>query len=135
MTSANKPVPFVQSNDAQEHDKCNQQIKSSVDRRGNNRRKKTNLLQEAEGLVYGERNLDYGHPSTNFSNIADLWNAYLSAKHTNQQGVGPYLNNIDIAALNILQKIARISTNQKHMDSWKDIAGYAATAERIIKNF
>lgn len=112
------------------------EIAQVTDRREKlDRRKKTNLLQEAEALVFGDRHMHYGHPATNFDNIANLWNAYLSAKHTDQNGAGPYLNNIDIAAMNILQKIARVSTNPNHLDSWTDIAGYAATAERIIKNF
>jgi len=91
------------------------------------------VLSTAETLVYGQRSKDYGHPSQHFQNIAELWNAYIGVKIIHQNG-SAHLNTIDIAALNILQKIARVATNQQHMDSWVDIAGYAATAERIIRD-
>jgi hypothetical protein len=91
------------------------------------------ILHHAHELVFGERNEAYGHPSENFDNIALLWNAYISIKQHYQGRGSVLLNNIDIAALNILQKVARVAVNQSHMDSWTDIAGYAGTAERIIR--
>lgn len=90
----------------------------------------SNLLQQAERLVYGARNQSYGHPSANFQNIANAWNNYLSAKGRESSKI----TSVDVASMNILQKMARISTNQRHEDSWLDVAGYAATAERIIKS-
>lgn len=91
------------------------------------------ILEQAQALVYGDRNKAYGHPKANFQNIADLWNAYLQIRA--QGGASrPILQPLDIAVLNILQKIARLGTNPTHMDSWIDIAGYAGTAERIVKN-
>lgn len=45
----------------------------------------------------------------------------------------PAMSEIDIALMNILQKVARLATNQTHLDSIVDIAGYAATIERIVR--
>lgn len=87
------------------------------------------ILEQAEKLVYGDRNKAYGHPSGNFANIATAWNNYLFAKGRDSNKITA----VDVASMNILQKMARISTNQRHEDSWLDVAGYAATAERIIK--
>lgn len=93
------------------------------------------ILDIAKTLVFGARNKDYGHPKDNFQNIADLWNSYLdivdrerSCGGVVRTGITP----IDIACLNILQKIARLATNPIHRDSIVDIAGYAATIERIV---
>jgi len=82
---------------------------SAPNRRKLQRRVPSTILQEAESLIYGERNKHYRHPTENF-------------------------NNIDIAYLNILQKIARGATNQEHIDSVIDIAGYAGCIERVLKN-
>lgn len=92
------------------------------------------ILEQAQALVYGDRNAAYGHPKDNFQNIAALWTEYLGIKQRHQKHTTIILSPIDIAALNILQKLARVATNPGHMDSWTDIAGYAGTAERIVRN-
>jgi len=107
-------------------------------RRKQQRRIPSTILQQAESLIYGERNKHYRHPIENFNNIANLWNAYFKAIliRPSISGIAAVfqINNIDIAYLNILQKIARGATNQEHMDSVIDIAGYAGCIERILKN-
>lgn len=95
------------------------------------------ILDEAKKLVYSARSKAYGHPRENFANIAELWNAYLAIKLRHYpDALRPdalsVLNSVDIAILNILQKIARLATNPHHEDSIVDIAGYAATIERLI---
>lgn len=121
---------------------------SMEDRRiKSNRRKPTTILGEAEGLIYGDRNKVYRHPTENFANIANLWNAYfkaikvrpnvLPAIYSNNPGpdtIDFTINKIDVAYMNILQKIARGATNQEHEDTIRDIAGYAGCIERILKN-
>jgi hypothetical protein len=89
------------------------------------------ILDIAKGLVYGDRNKAYGHPSVNLQNVVNLWNAYILAKIVHQNGQ-PTLSTTDAAMLNILQKVARVATNPTHIDSIVDIAGYAAVVERII---
>lgn len=91
---------------------------------------KVTILDNAKALVYGDRAAAYGHPKDNFWNIAQLQNAYLVILGIQQQEV--VLDATDIAIMNILQKVARLATNKTHIDSVIDIAGYAATIERII---
>jgi len=111
---------------------------SAPNRRKLQRRIPSTILQEAESLIYGERNKHYRHPTENFNNIANLWNAYFKAILVRPGVSGSaavfQINNIDIAYLNILQKIARGATNQEHIDSVIDIAGYAGCIERVLKN-
>lgn len=119
---------------------------STADRRQTSRRAPSNILQTAESLIYGVRNKTYRHPSENFENIANLWNAYFEAikvrpdvltinKFSDSiQDRHFKINRIDVAYLNILQKIARGATNQEHEDTVVDIAGYAGCIERILKN-
>lgn len=81
------------------------------------------VLREAEKCVCGEREQDYGGPEDSFQKIGTFWNAYLN-----------YAANIDaedVAAMLALLKIARISENPQHMDSWVDLAGYAACGGEI----
>lgn len=119
-----------------------------LNRRDNkNRRAPENILQIAEGLIYGPRNKVYKHPTENFNNIANLWNAYFEAIKVRPDVVAPLntdpwknehygfkINKIDVAYMNILQKIARGATAQDHEDTVVDIAGYAGCIERVLKN-
>jgi hypothetical protein len=84
-----------------------------------------NILQEAEAAVFGPRQDSYGHPRDNFAATAALWNAYLF------QGVrrGPVTEE-DVALMMVLLKVARLERGY-HRDSVVDIAGYAATYERL----
>lgn len=98
------------------------------------------ILNIAEGLIYGDRNKVYRHPTENFTNIANFWNVYFAAIKVRpdvatglEMGL-MQVNKIDVAYMNILQKIARGATNQEHKDTIVDIAGYAGCIERIIEN-
>lgn len=97
-----------------------------------------NILHEADNITSGSRNQAYGHPADNFENIAELWNAYIAIKlrmhpsNVLEPSRINLLNRIDIANLNILQKVARLATNPLHYDSKVDIAGYARTQEMIV---
>lgn len=83
------------------------------------------VLDKAQSAVYGPRQDSYGHPRDNFAATAALWNAYLF------QGVrsGPVTEE-DVALMMVLLKVARLE-NGYHQDSVVDIAGYAATYERL----
>jgi hypothetical protein len=39
--------------------------------------KRETILEEAQRLMHGERNKNYGHPRENFSDIGALFSAYL----------------------------------------------------------
>ena len=81
------------------------------------------VLSEAEKCVCGKREHDYGTPEDSFQKIGTFWTAYLN-----------YAVNIDaedVAAMMALLKIARISENPQHMDSWVDGCGYFACGGEI----
>lgn len=77
-----------------------------------------NVLQEAQALVLGDRNADYGHPRQEFERIARLWSAYTGAT------IFPE----DVPMMLILLKAARERHAHKR-DNLVDIAGYALCAE------
>ncbi|ATN88124.1 hypothetical protein SEA_CINDARADIX_50 [Mycobacterium phage Cindaradix] len=81
------------------------------------------ILEEAQRLIHGERNKNYGHPRENFSDIAALFSGYLERP----------ISDIDVANLMILMKIARVKGTGYHRDSFTDIAGYAGCVERIYE--
>ena len=79
------------------------------------------VLREAERCVCGQREQDYGTPEDNFGRIAEFWTTYM----------GVEFGTVDVAIMMALLKIARISENLQHMDSWVDLAGYAACGGEI----
>lgn len=81
--------------------------------RPNHRR---DLLINAERLVNGDRNAQYGDPRQDFQRTADMWAAYL----------GCDVKPLDVAAMMALLKVSRIRWSPGKQDSWLDLAGYAA---------
>ncbi|AVJ51407.1 hypothetical protein EA_SCOWL_54 [Mycobacterium phage Scowl] len=81
------------------------------------------ILEEAQRLIHGPRNKNYGHPRENFADISALFSAYLERPITD----------LDVANLMILVKVARVKGTGYHRDSYTDIAGYAGCAERIYE--
>ena len=73
-------------------------------------------LDAAAKAVLTDRAREYGHPEDSFALIAALWSRY----------TGCDISTADVAAMMILLKLARVEGNPRHMDSWVDIAGYAA---------
>lgn len=73
-------------------------------------------LDAAGKAVLTDRSREYGHPEDSFALIAALWSRY----------TGCDISTADVAAMMILLKLARVEGNPRHMDSWVDIAGYAA---------
>lgn len=86
------------------------------------------LLHEAMSIVSVDRNQAYGKPEDNFKNIAVYWSQHLTAS----TGIEITVTALDVAHMNILQKMARLSTNPMHYDSTVDVAGYAACAAGCI---
>ena len=66
----------------------------------------------------------HGNPERNFTKIARLWNAYLFG---DEQKILPK----DVAMMQMLLKIARVSTGVNHSDNYVDICGYATLAEEM----
>jgi hypothetical protein len=85
---------------------------------------KLSVLKEANKIIYGDREKTYGKPSKNLDTIAQMWNAYITARGEK------VLNAKDVAAMMILLKTARLANDPSHRDSVVDICGYAALIER-----
>lgn len=81
------------------------------------------ILDEAKKCVCGNREQDYGTPEDNFRKIGDLWSIYLDCNVK--------IDAYDVAVMMALLKISRLSNNPEHMDSWFDLAGYAACGGEI----
>jgi len=77
------------------------------------------LLENAIGLIHGQRADDYGNAKENFQRMADLVNPILRNSWGN-------LTAQDMALVMIQVKVARLVESPDHEDSWTDIAGYAA---------
>ena len=78
------------------------------------------ILEEANKLIGGNRNDDYGDKLTNHKNIAALWSIFLRKKITAH----------DVAMCMALVKVARLMHAHKK-DSYIDLAAYAAIAGEI----
>jgi hypothetical protein len=79
------------------------------------------ILEEAEELVNGDRQKDYGDAKENLQRIADFWSIYLNKQ--------VYAN--DVCAMMRLLKEARLIHSPDHRDSLVDIAGYVALTEKL----
>ena len=80
-----------------------------------------NILEEANKLVHGDRQQDYGHPIHDFNRTAQMWSAILGKEVTAEQ----------VALCMIAVKLSRLCNSYKR-DSIVDIAGYAATLEMVL---
>lgn len=84
------------------------------------------ILQEAQALVHGARNADYGHPADDFEAVAKAFNAYIKKKYK----IANYLEATDVPIFQMIVKIMR-EANKPKRDNLVDIAGYAATLEMV----
>ena len=76
---------------------------------------RSKILMEADELINGDREQDYGTPQESFGCIADMWTAYL----------GHPVTAADVCNMMVLLKVARLR-NGPHRDSNVDGAGYMA---------
>ena len=67
------------------------------------------ILVEAEGLVNGQRQQDYGDKLQNFSQIAMLWQGYLAMKLRPVCAITPE----DVSMMMILVKMARLAKSPR----------------------
>lgn len=81
-----------------------------------------NILEEANKLVHGDRNADYGHPLDDFSKTAAMWSAILGT-HVTPEQVG-----LCMCAV----KISR-QCNKPKLDNLVDLAGYAETVNMVLE--
>jgi len=85
------------------------------------------MLREAEQLVANGRNKEYGDPTTNMQRTAEMMAAYLGNR------TGRTLEPHDVAAFGIILKLGRLAHDPTKLDSWTDVAGYAAIGYEAIK--
>lgn len=80
------------------------------------------VLAEAQRLIDGDRQDQYGSAADTHKRIAEMWNALL-----------PYadISPSDVALMMACVKIVRAKKNPQYRDSWVDIAGYAAHGAEI----
>ena len=82
---------------------------------------RSQLLQDADELINGDRHQNYGDASENFARIATLWGSYL----------GHDIKLHDVGVMMALLKISRISYDQTAKDSFVDALGYIALAGEL----
>ncbi len=94
------------------------------------------FVKALSAAVLTDRRVNYGPPERNFDAIASLWGAY---RHHKQQAciakdddLGQYFDAEDVAIMMALVKVARLIQTPNHIDSWVDIAGYAACGAEIV---
>lgn len=87
---------------------------------------RTETLNTALAAVE-QRGQSYGKPENNFARIARRWNIHL----LNRYGLEPKLDAVDVAAMMADMKLARLEESPSHVDSWVDLAGYAACGAEV----
>lgn len=83
--------------------------------------KRRELLEAALELVHEDRNRSYGEPTDNLGRTAELWSTWF----------GIPISGSDVAACMVLVKMARLVQTPDHMDSWLDVAGWAACGAEV----
>lgn len=85
------------------------------------------LLQQADALINGQRQADYGDKAENFTQIAMGIEMVLARKLLPTESITAH----DVALIMMQVKIARSSKSPGHVDSILDIAGYAGCADKV----
>lgn len=87
------------------------------------------VLEEAAGLIYGDRQQQYGNAKTNFGDIARLWEPIIG-KDIGAEAVALCLLQLKVArAVNDVRQARPIKR-----DTIVDLAGYAGCIEKIQNN-
>lgn len=84
------------------------------------------ILREAQAAVYGDRQVDYGHPRRNFTRTAIGWQMVLMDKLADGESITPE----DVALCMVQVKVAR-EVHEPKRDNRVDGAGYFETLDRL----
>lgn len=87
------------------------------------------ILDAAAKCVCGHREEDYGTPEDSFRLIAELWTPVI--RQCVPPGADVCVAPDAVALMMALLKVARLLNNPQHLDSWVDLAGYAACGGEI----
>jgi hypothetical protein len=79
---------------------------------------KETVLEEAQRLIHGDRQQDYGHPSIDFQRIAGMWRSLFGWE------CKPHHVGMAMAAV----KLSRMVESPGKRDHYADLAGYAGCA-------
>lgn len=110
-----------------------------------------NVLQEAERLIYGDRQATYGHPASDFQAMGRIAGAILhrwlqSKRMVVVQNVGEagveeredveYFPDVDPRIVALLMTAVKLSreAGQHKRDNLVDLAGYAGCAQRCVEH-
>ena len=77
------------------------------------------IIEQAQVVVSGDRQKDYGHPKDNHTCTAQMWSAWLSRKYD----MPIVVDTEDVCWMNILQKASR-QANKSKDDNAVDVVGY-----------
>lgn len=111
------------------------------------------VLEEAGEIINADRMDAYGHPIVNFNRIAGMWTAFLTeklgvtegaeevelraltgevvARQTETVATPATITATDVAAMMMMVKLSRVANDPAKVDSWVDIAGYAALGSEV----
>jgi hypothetical protein len=85
---------------------------------------RTDLLNEAESIINGQRQREYGSAEDSFQIIASYWSTYL----------GIHIEPADVSLMMVLLKMGRIpNQGQPTTDTIIDMLGYAAIAGELCE--
>lgn len=85
------------------------------------------ILEEAQEIIYGDREKTYGSPDKNLLTISQYWSVYL----TNKYSFETVLDVNDVCVMMTLLKLSRLGNSPDHRDSKVDTAGYIALMQRV----
>jgi hypothetical protein len=85
------------------------------------------IVAEAQRLVYGDRNKDYGHPYEDYVRNATSLTTILKDKLKEDAVITPQ----DVCLFMIMLKVSRLINDPYKRDSIVDVAGYAEGLSRI----
>ena len=112
----------------------NLSIRTKNDEESSKAKQSQQFLQEAHGIVYGDRHEEYGDAAVNFTNIARLWTAYILMDKDCMKNVEETFKftQEDVACMMMLLKIARCNNKEETgEDSLRDIVGYTTILHRF----
>lgn len=90
------------------------------------------VLEEAQALVYGDRQAEYGHPRENYEAIGRLFTAYLESRYRGHVIGDVEITAVDASVMMLLMKIGRLATGSVKRDTVADMAGYVAVLSRVM---
>jgi len=82
------------------------------------------ILQQAQSLIYGDRQTDYGDAYKSFSKIAAMWSIILDTPVTPEK----------VCLCMDALKTVRLLHQPEHRDSIIDKAGYAGCYEKVLRS-